>query len=100
MPFLDELAAQIHAQGAGTLGTDLFLSTKSQIPTGPGPYTSIVEYGGMTSRRTQNNKATQRPSAQIVVRAASYQTARTRAKAVYDALGGDNGLSNIRLGVG
>jgi len=97
MPFLDEIAARIQSQGAGTLGTDLFLSTKAQIPTGNGPYTTLVEYGGTTSRRTQNNKSTQRPSAQIVVRASTYPNARTRAQAVYAALGGDNGLFNTVL---
>jgi len=97
MPFLDEIAARIVAQGAGVLGTDLFLSSKAQIPTGAGPYTTIIEYGGTTSRRTQNNKSTQRPSAQIVVRASTYPVARARAALVYKALGGDEGLHEIVL---
>jgi hypothetical protein len=97
MPFLDEIAARIQARGAGTLGTDMFLSTKASVPTGSGPYISIVESGGTPSRRTHNNTATQRPSAQITVRATNYPVARERAALVYAALGGDNGLHNILL---
>src|SRR5262245_37595445 len=98
MPFLDEIAARIVSQGAGILNTNLFLSSKAIIPTGTGPYTTIIETGGMTSRRTQNNKSIQRPSAQIVVRASSYPAARAQALLVYKALGGDEGLSNVMLG--
>jgi hypothetical protein len=94
MPFLDEIANRIVTQGAGVLGTNLFLSTKSTIPSGDGPYTSLVEYGGTTSRRTQNHTATQRPSAQIVVRAKTYQSARSQCVLVHNALGGDCGLYN------
>jgi hypothetical protein len=97
MPFLDEIAARIQSQGAGVLGQDLFLSTKADIPGGAGPITTIVESGGTSSRRTQNNTATQRPAAQIVIRASSYPAARARAVLVYNALGGDNGLYNVTL---
>lgn len=98
MPFLDELAAQIVAAGAGTIGVDLFMSTKAQIPSGPGPYTVLIETGGTTSRRTQNDNSTERPSAQISVRATSYTIARQRAVQVYNAFGGDNGLFNTYVG--
>ena len=97
MPFLDELANRLVTEGVCVLGVDLFLSSKSNIPTGAGPYTSILESGGTTSRRTHNNTATQRPAAQITVRASNYQTARAQAVRVYDALGGDNGLYNTVL---
>jgi hypothetical protein len=97
MPFLDELAGRIEAQGAGVLGQNMFLSSKSNIPSGNGPYISIIESGGTTSRRTQNNTAIQRPSAQITVRASSYPVARAQAVLVYDALGGDNGLHNLLI---
>lgn len=97
MPFLDEIANRIEEQGAGTLGTDMFLSSKASIPSGNGPIISITETGGTTSRRTQNNTATQRPSASIIVRASTYPAARARAVLVYEALGGDNGLANTFL---
>jgi len=96
VPFLDEIADRIVSQGAGILGQDLFLSSRASIPSGNGPITSIIETGGTTSRRTQTS-ATQRPSAQIMVRASTYPVARTRAVLVYDALGGDNGLHNTVL---
>ena len=97
MPFLDEIADRIQSQGAGVLGQNMFLSTKANIPSGAGPYITIVESGGTTSRRTHNNTATQRPAAQIVVRASAYPAARAQAVLVYNALGGDNGLHNIEL---
>jgi len=96
MPFLDEIAARIVSEGAGTLGQDLFLSTKANIPSGDGPYTSLIETGGATSRRTRL-RPTQRPSAQIMVRASTYPAARAQAVAVQAALGGDEGLYNIDL---
>jgi hypothetical protein len=83
MPFLDEIADRIVSQGAGVIGQNLFLSTKASIPSGSGPYTTLIESGGTTSRRTHNGTATQRPSAQAVL--------------VYEALGGDNGLHNTVL---
>lgn len=97
MPFLDELAAKLQADGVGTLGTTIFLSTKAQLPTGNGPFITIVETGGTTSRRTQNNTATQRPSAQVVARASSYSVARSKAVEAYLSLGGDVGLFNTQL---
>jgi hypothetical protein len=95
--FLDEIASRIVLEGAGVLGVDLFLSSKVNIPPGDGPFTSIIETGGTAPRRTHNNTATQRPSAQILVRASTYPSARARAQQVYDALGGDNGLYNLSL---
>jgi hypothetical protein len=97
MPFLDEIADRIVSQGAGVIGQNLFLSTKASIPSGSGPYTTLIESGGTTSRRTHNGTATQRPSAQIVVRASTYPIARAQAVLVYEALGGDNGLHNTVL---
>jgi hypothetical protein len=97
MPFLDEIANRIQSLGIATLGQNMFLSSKSSVPDGNGPYISIIETGGTGSRRTQNDTATQRPSAQILVRASSYPTARAKAVEVYNALGGDNGLYNTML---
>jgi hypothetical protein len=97
MPFLDEIAARIVEQGAGTIGVDLFMSTAANLPTGGDPFTVLIEYGGTTSRRTQNNKSTQRPSCHVTVTANSYKDARARAVQVYNALGGDEGLFEVVL---
>jgi len=97
MAFLDEIAAHIVAQGAATLGVDLFLSTKAQIPDGNGPYTTLIETGGTSSRRTQNNKSYNRPACQVVTRASNYKVARDTAAKIYQALGGDDGMFNSVL---
>lgn len=97
MPFLDEIAAKLVSAGVGTIGTNILLSSKAVIPTGAGPYLSLIETGGSGSVRTQNNTAIERPTAQISARASSYPVARTMLKTAYDALGGANGLHNVTL---
>lgn len=95
--FGSEIAARLVDQGIGVLGQTLFVGAKASIPLGIGPYTSILETGGSAPERTHNNTARQRPTAQITVRAKDAYAARIKAKAVYDALGGANGLWNVRL---
>lgn len=97
MPFLEEIAARLVAQGVGILGTDIFLGSKAVIPPGAGPYISIKETGGTGSRRTHNGTAVAQPSAQILARATSYSVARAKLKLAFDALGGDKGLHNVTL---
>jgi hypothetical protein len=88
--FLDEIAARLVAQGVGVIGTSIFLGSKAVIPVGDGPYISLIETGGSGPTRIHNTAGanTQRPTAQIVVRAKSYLTARTKSKAAYQALDG------------
>lgn len=90
MPLLDEIAARLVAQGVGTTGSNIFLGSKAVIPTGAGPYLTLVETGGSGPTRIQNKTSanTQRPTAQVAVRAQSYSSARTMCKAAYDALDG------------
>lgn len=103
MPFLDEIAARLVAQGVGTLGTgvglanSIYCTSKAIIPTGVGPYLTIIETGGSGSAKTQNNTATQRPTASLTARAATYTAARAMLVAAYNALGGANGLYNVVL---
>jgi hypothetical protein len=75
----------------------IFRTSNAVIPTGDGPYLLLVEYGGMDSAKTQNNTATERPTAQISSRAKSSSVAWAQLKAAYDALGGPNGLHNVEL---
>jgi hypothetical protein len=88
--FLDEIAARLVAQGVGVIGSSIFLGSKASIPTGDGPYISLTETGGSAPTRIQNKATanTTRPTAQILVRAKSYLTARTKAKEAYLALDG------------
>ena len=90
MPFLDEIADRLAAQGVGTVGSSIFKGSKAVIPTGDGPYLSLTETGGTMPTRIMNESRghTQRPTAQILARAKNYSTARAMCKAAYDALDG------------
>ncbi len=95
--FLDEIGARLVAQNQGRLGFTIFFGSMPAMPTDYGPYISVAETGGTGAMRTQNNTATQRPTAQVVVRAKDYVVARLKAEEVYNALGGANGLYNFTL---
>ena len=91
MAFEDDLVVRLASRGVGVLGTNIFVSSKAMIPTGDGPYLSITTTGGAPPLRTQNSVAQpayQRPSAQLVARAASYPAARTMINAAYSAVAG------------
>lgn len=90
MPFLDEIAAKLAAANVGVVGGSILLGSRAAIPAGDGPYLSLIETGGSAPTRVHNipGAKTQRPTAQISVRAASYLTARAMAKAAYNALDG------------
>lgn len=90
MPFLDEIAAKLVSAGVGVIGSSIFLGTRADIPPGNGPYLSLVETGGFGPTRIHNEDAasTQQPTAQIMVRARTYLTARAMSKAAYLALDG------------
>lgn len=97
MPFLDEIKDRLVAQGVGTYGSDIFLGSNAVIPTGDGPFLSIIETGGTEPLRTHNGAPVTRPSAQLLARAKSIIVARTKLKLAYDALGGAQGLHNVTL---
>lgn len=88
--FLDEIAARLVAQSIGVIGSSIFLGSKAVIPPGAGPYITLIETGGSAPTRIHNKPTpnTQRPTAQIAVRATSYLVARTKAKDAYNALDG------------
>lgn len=90
MPFLDELANYLVAQNVGVKGSSIYLGSNAVIPTGDGPYMTLTETGGSAPSRVHNYAGahTQRPTAQIAVRAKSYSVARAMAKAAYLALDG------------
>lgn len=87
--FLNELVTLLVGAGVGVFGTNIFISSKAVIPSGPGPYLSIVATGGVVGIRTQNNvsgPSYERPSAQIVVRANSAAAAEAMSRAAYAVL--------------
>ena len=113
MSFIDDVATQLVAQSVGVLGVNIFISSAAIIPSpgqatdaskGMGPYLSINETGGMAPTRVQNTRPpnTQRPTAQILVRAGrianvqeAYPTARAMAWLAYQALDGN---FNVTIG--
>jgi len=90
MPFLEEIEAKLIADGVGVHGTSIFLGRKAVIPAGDGPFLVLVETGGSGPTRIHNipGASTQRPTAQVSVRAKAANVARAMAKAAYDSLDG------------
>lgn len=88
--FLDEIANRLVAQGVGTKGSNIFLGPRAVIPSGEGPYLSLTATGGSAPTRIHNKDTanTQRPTAQVAVRAKKYNIALAMANAAYIALDG------------
>lgn len=86
MGWLEDLKSLGVAAGVPT--ASVFLSSKAVIPTGPGPYTSIISTGGTGADRTQNaaGDGYRRPSAQILSRASTYPLAVAQLQLFYDAI--------------
>lgn len=101
--FLNEIEAKLIAAGVCITGTkaglanSVYKTSKASIPSGDGPYLTLIETGGSGGALTQNDTGTQRPTMQISVRCVSSIDARTLLKSAYDALGGVNGLWNVTL---
>lgn len=86
----DDIVTLLISKGVATaLNTDIFVSSKSKLPDGNGPYISIVASGGAPALRTHNAVTTAaypRPNAQIVVRASTSALAKSTARAAHSAL--------------
>ena len=97
MSFPHEVVARLASQGVGVYNTNIFIGRANVVPDGDGPYLQVIETGGYESSKTQNDTATEHPTAQVLTRAKSAPAARTMLVAAYNALGGRNGLYNITL---
>lgn len=87
--FTAEIVKRLEDATVGTYETDIFISSRHTVPTGDGPYLSLIETGGTGPERTHNTifpPAYKRPSLLLVVRARTYEAAETMAKAAYNAL--------------
>jgi hypothetical protein len=88
--FTADLVVLLQDAGLGTYGLEIFKGQKAIIPAGSGPYTSIIATGGEGESGTHNLSRTaiayERPSAQIVCRAAKYEDAETAIQTAYSAL--------------
>lgn len=91
--FEEEVARILFDASLMTLGTDGFIGPASTIPTGNGPYITLIDTGGMSPLETHNGDKYERMSIQIVVRALNYQVARTRALAIWRELDGKRNVS-------
>lgn len=88
MTFGHDLVYLIEQAGLGVYSIDLFRSSLTIIPSGPGPFITINETGGTAPEGTHNAAvvglpAYVKPSAQIIVRAEDFDVAMTRAWALY-----------------
>lgn len=84
--FLDEVLTFLQSQGIGTVGQTLFAGSLALVPTGDGPFTVVTEYGGEPAIRAMGAVVVaEQPRAQVMVRAASYAAARSKAEAAYRA---------------
>lgn len=89
MGWSTELMFILSGDGVGIPKVDMFRSTAKVLPTGAGPFLSIIETGGTNPDNIHNSviiPAYQHPGAQIVVRADSYDVAATMARNAYYAL--------------
>lgn len=87
----DELAAKLVASGVGVLAKSIFIGSRTALPNGAGPYLTLIETGGYFPLRTHNSvsvPAYQRPTFQIMCRAATYPAARLMCQNAYDAFAG------------
>lgn len=92
MPFSDDIADILVTAGVGTktgAGKNIFVGELVNVPSGDGPFLSITATGGTAPVNTQDHVATpayQRPSVQLVTRAATRADAETMLAAAYAAL--------------
>lgn len=91
-----EIVKLLSDVGLATLGTDTFIGPAAVLPLPPaaGPYLSVIDTGGSAPWEAQSGEEYERLSVQIVIRAATYAAARTRALAVWRRL---NGLRDITV---
>lgn len=87
-PFEGEVMSLIVAAGLGTIATDLFYGPNAPIPTGDGPYTTVIDTGGTEPAETHGDERYENLSFQVLVQGLSTATARTRANLIWDALDG------------
>lgn len=95
--FVEDLANHLAANGVGTVGTNIFLSSKATVPTGSGPYLVLTQTSGRGPTFTHNEDApaTRHPGAQLVFTAGddrartpsgAYAAAEAMAQAAYDVI--------------
>jgi hypothetical protein len=87
-----EIAEWLDAQGLGTYGTDIFAG---QLPPSPDTAIAVILFGGGPPLATFGEPlAIQRPTVQILVRGATYETGRDKVEIAYRLL---SALHNVLI---
>lgn len=83
----DDLIYLLERGGLGlTYSTNLFKGPKAIMPTGNGPYVSLIKAGGFGAEGTHNSPdvpAYERPTVQIVTRATDYDITDAKSAEIY-----------------
>lgn len=90
----EELTRSLSDAGLATLNIDTFIGPAAVIPSGDGPFTSILSTGGSSPDETHNGDLYENHSVQIVTRALDFKVARTRVLAIWRNL---DGIRNTTL---
>lgn len=91
MPWLNDLVSELEAASLGVGNTSIFISLQASIPVlaSGEPTIHLVDTGGTSPDNTQNSTirpAYVQPSAQVTVRAGTYEQAYARAEAARNTL--------------
>lgn len=90
--FKNEIMSLITDASQGTrwngASGDMFVGRYAKIPDGDGPYVTFVESAGFAPLETHNGDSYERRGFQILVTAAVYSAAETRANAIWRTLDG------------
>jgi hypothetical protein len=85
--YLDDLISLMTSLGYGAYGTAIFKGTTAVIPSGDGPFYSVIGTGGLGDEGTHNlsrdSIAYERPTCQVVIRGANASVIETQANALY-----------------
>lgn len=81
-------AGLVTAPVLGSVIGDVWVGPAITVPTGNGPFTQILDTGGLDPEETHDGKRYERLSVQIIVRGKNYDTARVKALAIWRALDG------------
>jgi hypothetical protein len=86
--WIDDLATVLVSAGVGVLNTNIFLTSKANLPSGNGPYISIIETSGTGPDNIQNAllPGYEYPGAQILVRGSEARPVITKIHEVWRAV--------------
>lgn len=76
-----------------TVDANYFIGSGRDIPSGDGPYITLLSTGGITPLETHNGDQTDRPSFQILVTARDYRTCRDKINAIWAELHGKRNVN-------